>query len=32
MEEEIQIIEYKQVDLSNAILIEASPTETHMYG
>lgn len=26
MEEEIQIIEYKQVDLSNAILIEAFPT------
>lgn len=26
MEEEIQIIEYKQVDLSNSILIEAFPT------
>lgn len=26
MEEEIQIVEYKQVDLSNAILIEAFPT------
>ncbi|HER45322.1 MAG TPA: proteasome assembly chaperone family protein [Thermoplasmatales archaeon] len=26
MDEEIQIIEYKQVDLSNAILIEAFPT------
>ncbi len=26
MEEEIQIIEYKQVDLSNAVLIEAFPT------
>ena len=26
MEEEIQIIEYKEVDLSNSILIEAFPT------
>jgi hypothetical protein len=32
MEEEMQIIEYKQVDLSNAVSIEAFPTETQMYG
>jgi len=26
MEDEVQIIEYKEVDLSNSILIEAFPT------